>query len=80
MKNLHIIHSIYVGCTVKLGSRIKLTSQRFKHSVYIPYNSNNYDSLELVLNWFKEKGIECIGYGEGLKGYYFVCETFKPLK
>lgn len=79
MKNYHIIQSVYVGCTNRIGSRIKLTSHRFKHSKYIPFGGENWDAYEVTMNWFNANGFIVVGFGEGLKGYYFICETFKPL-
>ena len=80
MKNYHVIKVKYMGPTNFKGSRIKLTSDRFEHSVVIPYNYSFNNALDIAEAWLTEKGFDLVGHS-CLKGFDLVItDTFKPLR
>ena len=80
MENLHIIKTTYLGATNTQGARVKIYSERFRHSVVIPYNYCFNDALQVAIFWLQARGFEIIGKGEGKENMYVVSTTFEPLK
>lgn len=80
MKNYHVIKVKYMGPTNFKGSRIRLTSDRFKQSVTIPYNYDFSTSYEMAECWLMEKGFNIVGLAETIEGYIIITDTFEPLK
>lgn len=72
MKNYHIIKIKYLGPIDTLGSRIKLTSERFENnSVVISYDYNFNNALDIAISWLNSHGYSVIGQAEGqnIAGY-----------
>lgn len=79
--NYHVLIIKYVGQTNYTPSRIKIISERFKHSILIPFDSEHgMDSCEIAEHWLKEHGFAIMGHAEGKGHYYVIVDTFKPLK
>lgn len=78
--NYHVLIVKYVGQTNYTPSRIKIISERFKHSVIIPYDHDHADSCEVAEAWLKKNDFNIIGHAEGKGHYYVIVDTFKPLK
>lgn len=78
--NLHAIRARYLGPTNYRGSRVKLTSERFKDSVTLDrnYEGQAYDQAE---KWLIEQGFDLVGVCELKDGdYLFLSTTFLYLK
>lgn len=80
MKNLHLFKIKYLGPTNFRGSRVRITSERFKESVTIPYDHSANDSVEIAANYLKTAGFEIIGRAEGGITDYLISTTFHKLK
>lgn len=79
--NFHVLTVKYIGQTNNTPARVKIISERFKHSRLIPYDSDNgNDSCEIAEHWLKENGFSIIGHAEGKGHYYVITDTFEPLK
>lgn len=80
MQNLHLLEVTYHGANNTQGSRVKITSHRFKESVYISFDyalNTIYDMAEVYL---KEKGFEIVAMAETKKGFAIITNTFKKIK
>ena len=80
LPNFHIIEVTYLGPTNNLGSRVKLTSHRFKHSIIISYDYECGWTDSTAQKWLISNGFELIGKAESKNGYFFISSTFKGLK
>jgi len=50
--NHHVLIVKYVGQTNTTPARVKIISERFKHSILIPYDSDyGNDSCEIAEHW-----------------------------
>ncbi len=79
--NHHVLIVKYIGQSNKQPSRIKIISERFKHSVIIPFEyDHGNDSCEIAEYWLNERGFKVIGHAEGKGHYYVITDTFEPLK
>jgi hypothetical protein len=80
MENLHLIEVTYHGATNTQGARVKITSHRFKESIYISFDyalNNIYDMAEAYLN---AKGFDIVAMGETKKGFAILSSTFDHIK
>lgn len=84
MKNFHILQIKPLGTTNTQGLRVKITSQRFKQSVTIPWDNEAGEMLhctDVAKKWLQSKGFDIVGQGEGNSDYdYIITNTFEPLK
>ena len=84
LKNYHIFTIKYLGATNTKGSRVKITSERFKQSVIISYNYTFNSTTDMAQDYLKAKGHAIIGQGEGPKCDYLIAKainnSFKELK
>jgi hypothetical protein len=78
--NLHVLRIKYLGATNTRGSRVKITSDRFKQSVTIPFDHalNNIEDMAVAYLEHRNdpNGFHIVGIAEG----YVVTDTFQPLK
>lgn len=83
LTNFHVLTVKYIGQTNFLPSRIKIISERFKHSVIFSYGDDG-DTLSQAEEWLMNNGHNVLGHGEGKGHYYVICgavdNCFKPLK
>jgi hypothetical protein len=83
-KRVHLIEVKYLGATNTRGSRVKITSLRFKDSVTIPYNYTFDNKADMFLDWLKDLnndlGIVSVGYNEVKGTYIFGVSVFEPIK
>lgn len=77
--NLHAIQVIYCPPTNSRGSRVKIKSDRFMTSLYIPYNHEG-DTLSSAVDYLIEKGFTIVGKAESEKGYILLSNTFLNIK
>lgn len=83
MKSYHLIEVKYLGATNTRGSKVKITSLRFRNdsiTASLDYSSNSIkDQAIELLNDF---GFSIKGYGyDEKKGTYILCsEVFEPIK
>lgn len=74
--NFHIITVKYFGATNHQGSRIKITSDRFKASVTIPYDYSTTSIEKMATDYLEKKGFNIIGISSG----YVISDTFDSVK
>lgn len=79
-KNYHLLKVTYIGPTNYLGSRVKITSERFKQSKTISYDYAFNNALDIAEDWLTKNGFEIVGHGEGKDCYYVISNTFEPLR
>ena len=84
IQKVHLIEVKYLGATNTQGSRVKITSLRFKDSVVIPFNYIYTTIDEMFEAWLREVGsdlgIVSKGYNEQNGTYIFGVEVFEPMK
>lgn len=82
MTNLHAIEVKYLGPTNTLGSRVKLTSLRFKDSVIIDYDYSKNSIVEMAINWIANNASHTIfvGSAEMPSGFILLIDNFTPLR
>lgn len=84
MSNVHLIEIKYLGATNTKGSRVKITSLRFKDSVTIPFNYQFTSIDEMFLSWLKDVGSDLgdmtRGYNEINNTYIFGTTVFDNIK
>jgi hypothetical protein len=79
--NYHVLIVKYIGWSNTLPDRVKIISERFKHSVTFSFDDNaGRDSCEQAEYWLKKNGFNVIGHAEGKGHYYVITDTFEPLK
>lgn len=80
MKNYHLIKVKYFGATNTKPSKIRLTSSRFDHFIFIDFDHKFNTSNEIAENWLKHNGHKI----EGQCDDGIICDEidgcFKPLK
>lgn len=74
IKNLHLIEAIYRSPGNVKGSRVQLTSHRFKETIYIPYNYSLDDIVAMAEEYLISQGHKVIGHCETKRGYGILCE------
>jgi hypothetical protein len=81
MNNYHILRIQYHGPTNHRGSRVTITSDRFKQRVTIDYDHRYSNSVDNAAAWLTERGYNLIAQGEGPRfENYLITDTFQPLK
>jgi len=80
IKNYHVFTVVYKGATNTQGSRVIITSERFKQKITISFdyalnNITDMAGVELV-----KRGYDIHGMGEIKGGYVLFSSTFNPLK
>jgi hypothetical protein len=81
IKNFHVLKAIYIGQSNTNRSRIKISSERFKQSIKIPFETDHgNDTCEIAEHWLKVQGFNLTGHAEGQNCYYIISDTFKPLR
>lgn len=65
---------------MKLYHRIKLTSNRFNHSIILERDYDIDDSMEQVITWLTEHGFNIIGRTIVSSLDVILTDTFNPLK
>lgn len=79
-KNFHVLKVTFIGPSNYKGSRIKITSERFKESVTLDYDHNFNSTKDLAVYWLDKKGFNIVGAAEGKDWYYIISDTFQSLK
>ena len=80
MNNYHILRIQYHGPTNHRGSRVTITSDRFKERVTIDYDHRHNNAVDIAAVWLKEQGYNVIAQGEGPRWDYLITDTFELLK
>jgi hypothetical protein len=80
MENYHIFEVKYLGATNTKGSRVKITSYRFRESITIPFDYALNSINEMAREYLTQRGFDIIGQGEASKYNILVSTTFNPLK
>jgi hypothetical protein len=80
MNNYHILRIQYHGPTNHRGSRITITSDRFKERVTIDYDHRYNNAVDIAAAWLQKQGYNLIAQGEGPRWDYLITDTFQPLK
>lgn len=83
MQHYHILKVRNLPITNHNGARICIHSERMKQYIIIPYDNDpgSYNSIVgTIEKWAIKNGFNLIGLGESKDGFYFVTDTFKPLK
>lgn len=80
MTNYHVIKVTYLGATNRLGSRVKLTSERFeKDSVTMCLDHRFNSSLAQAVAFLSQCEFAIVGTAEGRGCYYIITSSFKRL-
>ena len=81
---VHLIEVKYLSATHTKGSRIKITSLRFKDSVTISYDYKYNQINDMFEAWLKQLnndlGILSVGYNEYNGTYIYGVTVFEPMK
>jgi hypothetical protein len=80
MQNLHALTVRYFGATNSNGSRVRITSARFKQAVTIPFDYSKNHILDMAEEWLISKGFTCLYTAEVKEGYIILSDTFKPFR
>ena len=85
MDNLHLIEVNYYGPTNHQGSRVRLKSHRFKHSIFLSYDYSIGDILAQAEEYLSSHGHHVAAHCETIHGYGVLCRAsetnlFMPLK
>lgn len=64
MKNYHLIKVKYLGATNTMGSRVKLTSERFNQSKTIPFDYTLNNINDMAAKYLKKTGHKIAGQVE----------------
>lgn len=80
IENYHVIKVKYLGPTNTLGSRVRITSERFEQSITIDYDHAVDGIYTMAANHLSDKGFNIIGKAEGSNHYYLISNTFEPFK
>lgn len=81
MQNFHTLEVRYICPTNFRGSRVKITSYRFKESLTIPFNYELNDIADMAIKHLEGLGFHFVGVGESMNGRaILISDTFEPLK
>lgn len=80
LQNYHVLKVTYLGPTNNSGSRVKITSDRFKESKTISYDYYYNSTIDMAQAYLESKGFNLIGKAEGKDCYYLISTTFEGLK
>jgi hypothetical protein len=76
LHTLHVIRVKYLGATNTLGSRVKITSDRFKQSITIPFDHQYNNCEDMAAAELIRRGFNVIA----LADCHVITDTFKPFK
>lgn len=76
MVNFHVFRVKYCGPTNVRGSRVKIITDRFKQSVYIPFDHRLNNTEDMAAAYLEGRGYHVVGLAEGL----VITDTFKGLR
>ena len=83
MQNFHILKVKYIGATNTLGSRVKVTSERFGQSFTFGYRHEMNSIEEMAIAELHKRTITEKTYAFhiiGTSNGYLITDTFEPLK
>lgn len=80
INNVHVLKVKFLGATNYTGSRIKITSERFRDSKILSYDYKIGNVIEQAIEYLQMKGYSVLSKAGGKDCYYIVSETFKSLK
>lgn len=79
--NVHVLHAKVIPASQMFPIRIKLVSHRFKQGMYLELpDERSCIWTNIVIDFLRKEGHNVLGSGEGLNGFYFFTDTFKPIK
>lgn len=79
--NVHVMKVFYIGQTNTQPAKIRIFSERFRHSVVFSWDSDyGKDTCEQAEYWLKKNGFNLIGHAIPPDFYYIISDTFQPLK
>ena len=64
MQNFNLLEVKFLRATNCKGARVKITSERMKESVVIPFDYQFNGTDEIAVDYLKKNGIEVLGMGE----------------
>lgn len=79
LSNFHVLKVTYLGATNTRGSRVKITSERFKQSKTIGYNYEFNNCCDIAQDYLSKNNFVLVGQAEGKDCYYIITSTFEPL-
>lgn len=80
LQNYHLLRVKYHGATNTIGSRVSITSDRFKQRIYIDYDYSMNTIHEMATTKLQQRGFEIVGVGELKNEYILISTTFDILK
>lgn len=80
LNNFHVLTATGVPATNTEPYKVKLFSERFRHSVLLHYSDDAPYSFDVAEKYLTDNGYELLGKAEGKDCYYIISSTFKPLK
>ncbi len=78
--NVHAITIKYIGPTNNRGSRVSITSDRFKERVLISYDYSMNNIYDMAISYLETKGFTITGLAETKNGYILITNNFKSIK
>ena len=81
--NYHVFIVKHILETKTKSAKVKLKSERFNHSIYLPYTNHpgaSSPALDTALLYLANKGYDIVGQGESQNHFYIISSTFEPLK
>ncbi len=79
--NVHVLIVTYIPQTNFDPAKIKIFSERFRHSVVFSWDGDyGKDTCEQAEYWLKKNGFNVIGHAVPPDFYYIITDTFEPLK
>jgi peptide methionine sulfoxide reductase MsrA len=80
LKNVHSITVKYIGPSNTKGSRVSITSDRFKERVLISYDYQLNSIYEMAQAYLESKGFYISGVSETKGGYILLTNHFMSIK
>ncbi len=74
--NFHVLRVKYIGPTNHRESRVKITSDRFKQSLTVPFDHALNNVEDMAAAALLPLGFKIIGLSDG----YIISDTFEPLR
>lgn len=81
--NYHVLIIKTLGATNFKPARISIKSERFEQSIIVPFTNTAgavSPTIESATTYLASKGFDVIGKAEGKDCFYFISNTFEPLK
>jgi hypothetical protein len=73
---LHVLKVKYLSATNTLGSRVKVSSKRFKQFFIFSFDHSMTNVEDMAVSALESRGFNIVGIAEG----YVISDTFKALK